>query len=454
MKRLFLVVSLIMILPFVSEAAGIGKVKKVVIDAGHGGKKPGAVGKKSKEKDITLAIALKLGKLIEDNCKDVDVIYTRTTDVDVDLFERAHIANRNKADLFISIHVNSASPRPEPVGTETYVMGLSQSLANLEVAKKENADILLEDNYEINYQGFDPYSPESHIMFALYQNAFIDKSLDFAAKVQKQFGEKIKTQNRGVKQAGFLVLYKTAMPSVLIEVGFLSNPNEEAYLSSAQGQGDIALSIFNAFREYKSIEEGAKPSGEKVVINLEGYNSEPAGKSGKNTSGSEKEKVIEVRGKEEAPEKQVREETIPSSEKATVRDNKETKATTIVVIDSSDAMPVMEKAPIEPKSVKEVIPVTPATQEPPKLEYRVQFYVSKEKLALSNSKFKNLEDIRIYEQDGTYRYTSGNETNVEDAKRKLASVQDSGFKDAFIIAFYNNKRITLQEALNISKNKQ
>ena len=233
------------------------KIKTVVIDAGHGGYDPGCLGSKTKEKDITLSIALKLGKYIESNYADVKVIYTRKTDVFVELFKRAQIANDNNADLFISIHCN-ANPSKTPYGTETYIMGLHKSQANLEVAQKENASILMEDSFTNNYDGFDPNSTEAYIIFSLYQNAFLDQSLSFATKVQKQMKEKVGMFDRGVKQAGFLVLYKTAMPSILIEAGFLSNLKDEQFLSTVTGQDYIASGIFRAFKDYILEMDGIK----------------------------------------------------------------------------------------------------------------------------------------------------------------------------------------------------
>ncbi len=231
------------------------KLKTVVIDAGHGGKDPGAVANKGKEKDITLAVSLKLGKYIENNCKDVKVIYTRKKDEFIELFKRAQIANTNKADLFICIHVNS-SKKTDPYGTETFVMGLYKTQGNLDVAMTENSVITKEDNYQNQYEGFDPHSPEAFIIFSLYQNSYLDQSLNFAAKIQKQFSQKAKRLDRGVKQAGFLVLWKTAMPSILTEIGFLSNAEEAQYLLNDENQNHIALSIFSAFKEYKNEIEG------------------------------------------------------------------------------------------------------------------------------------------------------------------------------------------------------
>lgn len=243
------------------------KIRTVVIDAGHGGKDPGAVANKGKEKDITLAVSLKLGKYIENNCKDVKVIYTRKKDEFIELFKRAQIANSNNADLFICIHVNS-SKKIDPYGTETYVMGLNKTLGNLDVAMTENSVITKEDNYQNQYEGFDPHSPEAFIIFSLYQNTYLDQSLNFAAKIQEQFSQKAKRLDRGVKQAGFLVLWKTSMPSILTEIGFLSNAEEAQYLLNDTNQNHIAFSIFNAFKKYKKELEGITENTE-VIENTE-----------------------------------------------------------------------------------------------------------------------------------------------------------------------------------------
>ncbi len=229
------------------------KINCVVIDAGHGGKDPGAMGSKYFEKDIVLDIALKLGKYIKENLSDVKVIYTRESDVFIPLHERAEIANKNQADVFISIHCNS-NPSKNPFGTETYAMGLTKAADNLEVAKRENSVILIEENINNKYQGFDN-SPESYIMLSLMQNTYRDQSITLASYIQNEFKEKANRTDRGVKQAGFLVLWQTAMPSVLVESGFLSNTEEEKFLSSSKGQDYIASSIFRAFRDYKNMIE-------------------------------------------------------------------------------------------------------------------------------------------------------------------------------------------------------
>lgn len=228
-----------------------GLLKTVVIDAGHGGKDPGAVGKHIKEKDVVLGIALKLGNYIKSNVHGVEVIYTRDKDVFIPLDERAKIANSNEADLFISIHANSISNN-KIRGTETFVLGLHRSEDNLEVAKKENSVIVLEDDYTTKYEGFDPNLSESYIIFELMQNVYLDQSINMALIVEDQFGSRAGRHSRGVKQAGFLVLRETAMPSILIEAGFLTNEREEKYIASEEGQAIIASAIYRAFKEYKT----------------------------------------------------------------------------------------------------------------------------------------------------------------------------------------------------------
>jgi N-acetylmuramoyl-L-alanine amidase len=246
------------LLIFSVNFASAQKLKTVVLDAGHGGHDTGALGKNSREKDITLSIVLKLRDYINQNMKDVKVVLTRDDDTFVELHRRARIANEKKADLFISVHCNSTHSATV-FGAETFVMGLHKSQANLAVAKAENAAILLEDDYVEKYDGFDPNSPEGNIFFNMMQNAFLDKSLAYAGKVQHQLVDNLKLFDRGVKQAGFLVLYKTAMPGVLIETGFISNAREEKFLLSEKGQDQVAYAIYKALREYKNQIEN-KPS--------------------------------------------------------------------------------------------------------------------------------------------------------------------------------------------------
>ena len=247
-KRLLFV--LFIIVSVSAYAGGNFAIKTVVIDAGHGGKDPGATGPgKTNEKDVALAVALKLGDYIQKNFPDVNVIYTRKTDVFIELHERAELANKSKADLFIAIHCNSNNS-PTVYGTSTYVLGLHRTEANLEVAKRENSVILLEDDRDKNYE-FDPNTPEGHIIMSMKQNAFLDQSIDIASKIEGQYESTAKRKSLGVKQAGFYVIYKTAMPSLLSEIGFISNPTEEKFLASDKGQDQIATSLFKAFKDYK-----------------------------------------------------------------------------------------------------------------------------------------------------------------------------------------------------------
>ena len=232
--------------------AQANKIQTVVIDAGHGGKDPGAVGSKAKEKNVTLAVAKKTGEYIKKKYPDVKVVYTRSTDVFVELMERARIANRNNADLFISIHCNSVAKSPATAGVETYVMGEHRNSANLNVAKRENASILYESNAEADYGGFDPNSTEAYIAFSFIQSEYKQHSLELAELIQNELVDKAKRKDRGVQQAGFLVLYKTAMPSVLVELGFITNQQDEAFMMSADGQDYLASAIYRAFCTYKT----------------------------------------------------------------------------------------------------------------------------------------------------------------------------------------------------------
>ena len=237
-------------LPFATIQAQ-GRDFTVVIDPGHGGRDPGAIGRRGKEKNINLSVALKLGKLIQDNCEDVRIVYTRQKDVFVDLDRRAQIANNAKADLFISIHTNSVAKGRTVRGTETYTLGLHRTEDNLEVAKKENSVILIENDYEQRYAGFNPNSAESYIIFEFLQDKNMEKSVDFATLIQRQFKNTAKRIDKGVHQAGFLVLRETTMPGVLVELGYISTPDEERYLLTEAGTDALAKSIYRAFVSYK-----------------------------------------------------------------------------------------------------------------------------------------------------------------------------------------------------------
>lgn len=358
MKRILAIFGIICIALFLPrEGMSQQKIRKVVIDAGHGGKDPGAIGKHSREKDIALAIALKAGDYIEKNIPDVEVIYTRKTDVFVELHNRARIANDAEADLFISIHCN-ANNSSRPYGTETYVMGLHKSQANLEVAKLENAAILKEEDYSDMYDGFDPSRDEDYIALTLFQNSYQESSLTLASMVQDQFRERAMLKDRGVWQAGFWVLYKTAMPAILVETGFLSNPKDEKYLRSKDGQSYIASAIYRAFKEYK--------------LNIE-----------------DPDKHAEMTTRH------------PSSEQNEIR-------------------------------------------------FRVQFASSSRKKA--TEKFKELEDVRVYEHNGLYKYTSGNLSTFNEAIELQNNIRKhKKYRDAFVVAFKKGERISVDEAKDLTE---
>lgn len=265
------------------DMGAVSRIRTVVIDPGHGGKDPGAISRngKYKEKNITLSVALKLGELIKSNYPGIKVIYTRSTDKYVELAQRAEIANRNKADLFISIHVNSAKAT-QARGTETFVMGAHKSQDNFEVCKLENSVIVIEDDYERKYEGFNPGSPESYIIFSLLQNVHQEQSIRYAAKVQSQFAKGPITVNRGVKQGGLLVLWRTTMPAVLTELGFISNAKDCAVLVTKNGQEQFARKLFNAFASYKKEFESVKeekllPDSKNVAPQNPGAGKAPQG---------------------------------------------------------------------------------------------------------------------------------------------------------------------------------
>ena len=240
--------SLLVISPTFGDQTG--SLRIVVIDPGHGGMDPGAVSGGVQEKDLVLDIALRLGKKIRETYPEVKVIYTRDKDIFIPLYQRADIANRNKADLFISLHANYVSTTSVG-GTETFTLGLHRSQENLEVARKENSVILLEDDYSANYEGFNPKESESYIMFENMHSEYQEQSIDFAARIQDQFSQNLRLNNRGVKQAGFLVLRRASMPSVLVEIGFISNPTERKFMLSEDGKTKITQSVFEAFKSYK-----------------------------------------------------------------------------------------------------------------------------------------------------------------------------------------------------------
>jgi N-acetylmuramoyl-L-alanine amidase len=370
------------------EAAGSYKLKTVVIDAGHGGKDPGSVGRKSTEKEVVLAIALKLGKYIEDKLPEVKVVYTRTTDEFIPLHKRADIANSEKADLYISIHANG-TPNSLVDGTETLVLGLHRAEENFEVAKKENSVILLEDDYSVHYEGFDPGSPESYMIFSLMQNLYFEQSIDFAAYVQTQFRERASRKDRGVKQQGLLVLARTSMPGVLIETGFMTNPDEEKFLMSETGQDYIASAIFRAFRDYKDM--------------MENKNTYIAGRNNFTDSGSASQ-------------------------------------TADTVYQVSLMMASGERAgSAEAESLSVVDAVAPVI-------FKVQVLASVKRIPDQDPQFKGFSDIEEYKVGNLYKYALNGGTSYRETITFCKKLQDK-FPGAFVIAVRDKTVIPLEQAL-------
>lgn len=378
-------------------------VKKIVIDAGHGGHDPGCIGSSAREKDVTLAVALKLGKMIEEQLPGVEVIYTRNKDVFVELHERANIANKNKGDLFISIHCNSACYidkktkkeicNQEAFGAETYVLGLHRAKEHLAVAKRENEVILKEENYQKNYDGFDPSSDEAHIIFTMFQSAFFEQSIQFASRIQHHFREKANRVDRGVKQAGLLVLARTAMPAVLIEIGFLTNRQEEEFLKSSENQTTIAASILEAIKDFK---------GDSENIKNKGSNSVPDKKTVENAN------TPEIKTTEKTNEKK-----IETDKKNTSTESK------------SNELAAENKGII----------------------FRVQIATSPKAIATNAENFNGLSPIWEYKTDNTYRYTYGEAFTLSEAIYLQKTAREKGYKDAFVVAFKNGQRISVNEAL-------
>jgi N-acetylmuramoyl-L-alanine amidase len=387
-------------------------VKVIVLDAGHGGKDPGAVGYSgSYEKNVTLAIVLKVQKMLNEKYPELTVLQTRDSDTAVELNSRAAFAHKNHADLFISIHCN-ASTILSASGTEVYVMGLDKENANLNIAKAENAAILYEKNYENNYEGFDPSSPEAYIMFSLYQNAYLKQSIQFASLLDNEF-KQLRRANRGIRQAAFLVLWKTTMPSVLIETGFITNQTEETYLNSDKGQDELSVAIVNAIS--KLVDEH-KDSAEQTFVK-------------KDTIKERNVATVQNIGK--------------SVDTSTVKKEGETKnkqTTTII-----------------PPSAASASSETVSQSTPPQsgnVLYRVRFFSSRTQYATTDKRFQSLPSIEFTYSGEYYRYTSGKFATYAQAVNHLAKVKKAGFSDAFIVAQHNGELISIEQAKEIEKENQ
>ncbi|NEW82259.1 MAG: N-acetylmuramoyl-L-alanine amidase [Mariniphaga sp.] len=397
-RLLLLIVISLLTNPLCAQNKATKGLETVVIDAGHGGKDPGAVVGKAREKDIVLGIAIRLGNFIKDKLPNVRVVYTRSTDVFVPLFERSVIANKNNADLFISIHANYCNS-PAVKGTETYVLGLHRTEDNLNVAKKENSVILLEKDYSTRYEGFDPNLSESYIMFELIQNTHIDQSVAFAGILQNSFRQHAQRASRDVRQAGFLVLRETAMPGVLIETGYLSNQSEANYLMTDEGKETLALSIFNSFKDYKEKYESR--------LNL--------------SSGESKKESREKR------------DTTPSSQQIT------------------EIKEEVHKRPQDVKQNKSLYPEQEAAEQTIKkanqITFAIQLSASTKKLSLNSSTFKGIDNISEIKIAGYYKYYCLETKQLSKAKQNLSAIRPK-VPDAFIVAFKNGQPIPMKEAMN------
>ncbi len=374
---------LVMLMPW-NDAMAQAKKFTLVIDAGHGGKDPGARGAISKEKDLNLKVALKFGSYVENNCPDVKVIYTRKTDKYLTLQERAAIANKSKADLFISIHTNAVAKGRTVRGFEVYTLGMHRAADNLDVAKRENSVITLESDYKSRYQDFDPNSSESYIMFEYMQDKNMENSVKLASHIQKQVCSLAGRVDKGVHQAGFLVLRETSMPSCLIELGFISTRQEERELNNAATQDKIARGIYNAFRKYR---------GQNPAASIE--------------SGIEK---------------------ASSSAKTEVKKETPKAAPKVAPAPVSNPQPVVEAAPGIPPS------------------FRIQIHVSDVPLRVGDKSFKGVGGVMGYQEGNKYKYTFGNSTDYNEIYKLRKQILHL-FPDAFIIAFKGNNKVDVEQAI-------
>lgn len=381
-KQTKLVAQLESVISAPSSLMGAGyRIKTIVLDAGHGGKDPGCSGASAHEKENALAIVLQLGAYIEANCPSVKVIYTRDKDVFVELNERAAIANRNKADLFISVHCNSMS-LPRVSGTETYVLGVNRAQHNLEVAKRENSVISLEDNYRQKYDGYDPNSPEAHILNSVWQSAYLEQSILFASLVQEQARLHAEREDKGVKQAGFLVIRETAMPAVLIETGYLTNALEEAFMASDEGRQKMAYAIFNAFLAYKA--------------QLEGHAIEP------------------IKHQMPPPPKTVK---VSNQKPAVPAQATNQQKSNIVVL-----------SPLKtPKGA------APSVVAPAKTSYRIQLLTWKTRMDRNSGRLSLLSDIKEEAANSQYYYFTGTFATRDEAVKMLPEIKNLGFKTAVVV---------------------
>ncbi len=395
------------------------RIQKIVIDPGHGGRDGGCSGHLSREKHVSLNIALMVGKTIQAYYPDIEVIFTRTKDVFVPLNKRAEIANKSNADLFISVHCNFIPNKSSVDGSETYVLGLHRADDNLAVAKRENAAIFYEENYQENYDGYDPNSPEGHIILSMFQNAYLEQSISLANKIENNIAQDAVRKSRGVKQAGFLVLRKTTMPSVLVESGYLSNASDDQYLSTDYGQKQIAKAIFNAFAEYKSEVEG----------NLSGFN--------------KKDQVVAL-----APSYQ------PVAAPSKVYEPKMIKSTTRKAPVTNDQLKAKSLKPslIIPSKKEETkivsVPVVTPQKNTQEVKFKVLLEVTDRFADTKQDKWRSLNySIQVLKEGNTIKYLAIGFQSYEEASKAKNELRNTGFAEAFVVAYQNGKRIKIENAL-------
>ncbi len=505
------------------------KVKIIVIDPGHGGKDPGCNGVSCKEKEVALAVALKFGKLIEERMKDVKVIFTRKTDVFVELEDRAKIANDNNADLFISIHCNAAgkpvmvkdkntgkmrpktfknskgkivvveTSNPEPFGSETYVMGLKNEEGKMKVAQRENSAMLLEDNYESKYQGFDPNSEESYIIMSNYTSSYVIQSAGLALKIQEQYSKKAGRIDKGVHRQSIWVLWRTSMPSVLTEIGYLTNPQEEKFLGSENGQNYLAACLFRAFRSYKDEQEGIKKTynddienqiplekekytiaeekeekAEEIleeeadaIVNQENHDIEKKEEKDVTNAKIKADSLAEIQKKQlkiDEQEKKYKqfialgdinfknkkyEEALDLYRKANAIKNKDDSYSTqkIKEIESLSAVftPTIdeEKVTVKPNTEKEHSNISG-------IVFKVQFASTDKEMDIK-TKYLNVSDVSFYKVGLIYKYTSGKYSSFNDANKQQNKLREAGYKDCFVVAFKDGVRMDINEAKKLTQ---
>ncbi len=411
----------------------------VVLDAGHGGKDPGNLGNGYKESKIALKVILQIGKLLKNNNDDIKVIYTRSKDVFVELHNRAKIANDNNADLFVSVHCDSYR-KPKAHGAGTFVLGLSGNKENLEIAKRENAVIKFEDNYKKNYD-YDPDSPESVISLSMLQEENLDESLAFADLVQNNFSL-VKRYDRSVKQNNFLVLRETVMPSVLIELGFLTNKAEGRFLNSKAGQLRMAKAIATSIEKYF----------EQQKLNVVGNKKRIAKSTNKKITTQTKREVVYQRVKKEP----IKDKDVQKKKIVEVTPKKNKKKP--VIVEKKKEKPKKITATLtkpEVKTPKKVVEKVVKTEKvsPKKsiqnsiIEFKVQIAASREYLTDDNFNFRGLEDVEVLVIDDYFKYYYGSSSNLAETKRNLKIAKKAGHKGCFIVAFENGEKISIREAL-------